>query len=328
MFPFCDLFLESLSCLIQKIKMEFVKRRSHGTTIVEQQDGYEKYGSRVIVELSKRMTVDFGKGFTPTNLKYMRQFYLSWTHYRLLMRVENINAREFYTEEAIKSSWSTRQLERQINSFFYERLLSSLNKEKVLEEIQKLEPAKVPGDIIREPYVLEFLGLNPNDYFYESDHEEALITHLQKFLLELGRGFFFVARQKRITFDGRHFRIDLVFYNYILKCFILIDLKIGDLTHQDLGQMQMYVHCYERELMNEGDNPPIGIVLCADKSESVVKYTLPENETQIFALQLAMEPLSAFWPMSQRMYLHKLLLVAYHQSLLEIALMIKLFLTY
>ena len=268
-----------------------------GKSIVEQQDGYEKaeYGSRLIAELSKQMIVDFGKGFTLTNLKYMRQFYLtfpnshalrgelSWTHYRLLMRVENKNAREFYIEEAIKSNWSTRQLERQINSFFYERLLSSQNKETVSEEIQKLEPAKVPEDIIRDPYVLEFLGLSPNDDFYESDLEEALITHLQKFLLELGRGFSFVARQKRITFDGRHFRIDLVFYNYILKCFVLIDLKIGDLTHQDLGQMQMYVHYYERELMNEGDNPPIGIVLCADKSESVVKYTLPENETQIFA---------------------------------------------
>ncbi|MFR3389845.1 MAG: PDDEXK nuclease domain-containing protein [[Clostridium] scindens] len=268
-----------------------------GKNIVEQQGGEEKaeYGVRLIAELSKQMTTDFGKGFTVANLKNMRQFYLtfpksyalrselSWTHYRLLMRVENENAREFYTEEAIKSNWSTRQLERQINSFFYERLLSSQNKEKVSEEIQKLESAKVPEDIIRDPYVLEFLGLSPNDDFYESDLEEALITHLQKFLLELGRGFSFVARQKRITFDGRHFRIDLVFYNYILKCFVLIDLKIGDLTHQDLGQMQMYVHYYERELMNEGDNPPIGIVLCADKSESVVKYTLPENETQIFA---------------------------------------------
>ena len=268
-----------------------------GKSIVEQQGGEEKaeYGVRLIAELSKQMSTDFGKGFTVANLKNMRQFYLtfpksyalrselSWTHYRLLMRVENKNARRFYIEEAIKSNWSTRQLERQINSFFYERLLSSQNKEKVSEEIQKLESAKVPEDIIRDPYVLEFLGLNPKDDFYESDLEEALITHLQKFLLELGRGFSFVARQKRITFDGRHFRIDLVFYNYILKCFVLIDLKIGDLTHQDLGQMQMYVHYYERELMNKGDNPPIGIVLCADKSESIVKYTLPENETQIFA---------------------------------------------
>ena len=268
-----------------------------GKSIVEQQGGEEKaeYGVRLIAELSKQMSTDFGKGFTVANLKNMRQFYLtfpksyalrselSWTHYRLLMRVENKNARRFYIEEAIKSNWSTRQLERQINSFFYERLLSSQNKEKVSEEIQKLESAKVPEDIIRDPYVLEFLGLNPKDDFYESDLEEALITHLQKFLLELGRGFSFVARQKRITFDGRHFRIDLVFYNYILKCFVLIDLKIGDLTHQDLGQMQMYVHYYERELMNKWDNPPIGIVLCADKSESIVKYTLPENETQIFA---------------------------------------------
>ena len=268
-----------------------------GKSIIEEQGGNEKaeYGSGLLKELSKQMTKDFGKGFTVTNLKYMRQFYLmfpnghalrdelSWTHYRLLIKVENDNAREFYMQEAVKSQWSTRQLERQINSFFYERLLSSKNKEQVAEEIQILEPAKEPEDIIRDPYVLEFLGLSSNDDFYESDLEQALITHLQKFLLELGRGFSFVARQKRITFDGRHFRIDLVFYNYILKCFVLIDLKVGDLTHQDLGQMQMYVHYFERELMNEGDNPPIGIVLCADKSESVVKYTLPENEIQIFA---------------------------------------------
>ena len=258
-----------------------------GKSIIEEQGGSEKaeYGTGLLKELSKQMTRDFGKGFTVANLKNMRQFYLtfpngyalrselSWTHYRLLMRVENDHAREFYMQEAVKSQWSTRQLERQI----------SKNKEQVAAEIRTLEPAKKPEDVIRDPYVLGFLGLASNDDFYESDLEQALITHLQKFLLELGRGFSFVARQKRITFDGRHFRIDLVFYNYILKCFVLIDLKVGDLTHQDLGQMQMYVHYYERELMNEGDNPPIGIVLCADKSESVVKYTLPENETQIFA---------------------------------------------
>ena len=268
-----------------------------GREIVEKQGGASraKYGEGLISSIALRLTMEFGDGFTVPNLRNMRQFYLtfpkryalrselSWTHYRLLMRVENDKAREFYMQEAVKSQWSTRQLERQINSFFYERLLSSKNKEQVAEEIQTLEPAKKPEDVIRDPYVLEFLGLTPNDDFYESDLEQALITHLQKFLLELGRGFSFVARQKRITFDGRHFRIDLVFYNYILKCFVLIDLKVGDLTHQDLGQMQMYVHYYERELMNEGDNPPIGIVLCADKSESVVKYTLPENETQIFA---------------------------------------------
>jgi predicted nuclease of restriction endonuclease-like (RecB) superfamily len=268
-----------------------------GKSIIEEQDGDERaeYGAGLLQELAESLTKDFGKSFNVRNLQMMRQFYitfpnanalrseLSWTHYRLLMRVENENARTFYMEEAVKAQWSTRQLERQINSFFYERLLSSQNKEAVANEIQTLESMKKPEDIIRDPYVLEFLGLTQNDDFYESDLEQALITHLQNFLLELGRGFSFVARQKRITFDGRHFYIDLVFYNYILKCFVLIDLKIGDLTHQDLGQMQMYVNYYERELMNEGDHPPIGIVLCADKSDAVVKYTLPENETQVFA---------------------------------------------
>ena len=242
------------------------------------------------------MTKEFGKGFIVANLKNMRQFYLifqksyalrselTWTHYRLLMRVENENARNFYIEECIKSNWSTRQLERQITTLFYERLLSSKDKEKVSKEIFKLEPQiKKAEDIIKDPYVLEFLGLPENTNFLEKNLEQALIDHLQKFLLELGRGFSFVARQKRITFDGRHFYIDLVFYNYLLKCFVLIDLKVGDLTHQDLGQMQMYVHYFEEEMMNEGDNPPIGIVLCADKSDSIVKYTLSKNETQVFA---------------------------------------------
>lgn len=210
-------------------------------SIIDEQGGNEKaeYGTGLLKELSKQMIQDFGKGFTVTNLKYMRQFYLmfpnghalrdklSWTHYRLLIKVENNNAREFYMQEAVKSQWSTRQLERQINSFFYERLLSSKNKEQVAKEIQILELAKEPEDIIRDLYVLEFLGLSSNDDFYESDLKQAVITHLQKILLELGRGFSFVARQKRITFDGRHFRIDLVFYNYILKCFVLNRFKSG-----------------------------------------------------------------------------------------------------
>lgn len=269
-----------------------------GRVIVEKQDGKDKaeYGTALLKKLSKEMTKEFGKGFTLTNLKYMRQFYLtfpkshalsdqlSWTHYRLLMRVENENARNFYLEESIKENWSTRQLERQITTLFYERILSSKNKNKVAQEIYKLEAQrKQPEDIIKDPYVLEFLGLPENMDFLEKNLEQALIEHLQKFLLELGRGFSFVARQKRITFDGRHFYIDLVFYNYILKCFVLIDLKVGDLTHQDLGQMQMYVHYFEDEMMTEGDNPPIGIVLCADKSEAIVKYTLPKGEKQIFA---------------------------------------------
>ena len=269
-----------------------------GRVIVEKQGGSNKaeYGTALIKNLSKKMTKEFGKGFTVANLKNMRQFYLifqksyalrselTWTHYRLLMRVENENARNFYIEECIKSNWSTRQLERQITTLFYERLLSSKDKEKVSKEIYKLEPQiKKAEDIIKDPYVLEFLGLPENTNFLEKNLEQALIDHLQKFLLELGRGFSFVARQKRITFDGRHFYIDLVFYNYLLKCFVLIDLKVGDLTHQDLGQMQMYVHYFEEEMMNEGDNPPIGIVLCADKSDSIVKYTLSKNETQVFA---------------------------------------------
>lgn len=268
-----------------------------GKSIVEQQGGETRaeYGAQLLGALSKQMTADFGKGFTVTNLKYMRQFYLtfpnghalrdhlSWTHYRLLMKVENENARQFYMDECVKSAWSTRQLERQIGSFFYERLLSSKDKAGISAEIKSLEPAKRPEDIIRDPYVLEFLGLEQNSSFYESDLEQALIDHLQKFLLELGRGFSFVARQKRFTFDGRHFFIDLVFYNYILKCFVLIDLKTGDLMHPDIGQMQMYVNYYTREMMNEGDNPPIGIVLCSDKSDTVVRYTLPEDNAQIFA---------------------------------------------
>jgi predicted nuclease of restriction endonuclease-like (RecB) superfamily len=268
-----------------------------GKSIVEKQGGEARaeYGARLISELSTRMTADFGKGFTPTNLQNMRLFYLtfpnshalrtnlSWTHYRLLIRVENEQARLFYQDECVKAGWSTRQLERQINSFFYERLLSSRNKGEVAAEINTLEPARKPEDVIRDPYVLEFLGIEQNASFFENDLEQALIDHLQKFLLELGRGFSFVARQKRITFDGRHFYIDLIFYNYILKCFVLIDLKLGDLTHQDLGQMQMYVNYYTREMMNEGDTSPIGIILCADKSDTVVKYTLPEHNKQIFA---------------------------------------------
>jgi len=267
-----------------------------GKQIVEAQAGNERaeYGEYLIKYLSQKLTNDFGKGFTITNLKYMRQFYvmfpirhalrdqLAWTHYRLIMKVENEQARNFYIDECIKANWSTRQLERQINTHFYERLLSSQNREIVSQEIFTKEPDISPVDMIKDPYILEFLGLKHNSDLLESDLEKALITHIQHFLLELGRGFTFEARQKRISFDGEHFYIDLVFYNYLLKCFVLVDLKTGKLKHQDMGQMQMYVNFYTRELMNEGDNPPIGIILCADKSESVVRYTLPEDNRQIF----------------------------------------------
>ncbi len=254
-----------------------------------------EYGKGLLQFLSDKLTAEFGKGYTVRNLRNMRQFYiayqkrhtlcteLSWSHYRILMRISDEERRSWYTEECAKAGWSVRQLERQINTMFYGRLLASKDKEPVSEEIQKTEPKPEYEKIIRDPYVLEFLDLPANPHFYEKDLEQALIEHLQKFLLELGRGFCFEARQKKISFDGRHFYIDLVFYNYILKCFVLIDLKIGDLTHQDLGQMQMYVNYYTRELMNEGDNPPIGIVLCADKSDAIVKYTLPEDNRQVFA---------------------------------------------
>ncbi|MDD4834518.1 MAG: PDDEXK nuclease domain-containing protein [Lutispora sp.] len=268
-----------------------------GKQIYEAQGENERaeYGSGLLKLISEKLTEEFGRGFTVRNLNNMRSFYiafpnwnalstnLSWTHYRLLLKVEDEKARKFYMQECEKSNWSTRQLERQINSFYYQRLLSSQDKDSVGNEIQNLEQGVDAKDIIRDPYVLEFLGLEQTPNLYEKDIEQGLINHLQKFLLELGRGFSFVARQKRISFDGEHYYIDLVFYNYILKCFVIIDLKVGKLTHQDLGQMQMYVNYYTRELMNEGDNLPIGIVLCADKSDSVVKYTLPEGNNQIYA---------------------------------------------
>ena len=253
------------------------------------------YGKGLLRFLADNLTSEFGKGFDESNLRKMRQFYsvfpirdtlcpeLSWSHYRLLMRIADEKERTFYTEECVKSAWSVRQLERQIHTMYYQRLLSSQDKAPVSAEIRTTEPKPEYEKIVKDPYVMEFLQIKPDTHVFESDLEQALINHLQQFLLELGRGFSFVARQKRFTLDGQNFYIDLVFYNYILKCFVLIDLKMGQLTHQDIGQMQMYVNYYTRELMNEGDNPPIGIVLCADKSDAIVKYTLPENNSQIFA---------------------------------------------
>ena len=268
-----------------------------GRLIVEKQGGKERatYGDNLIEVLSARLTLEYGKGFTVANLRNMRQFYftfekhytvcseLSWSHCRLLMRVENANARDFYVEECKRGNWSVRQLERQINSLCYERLLTSRDKDSIVDEIIRKEPAVTTKDIIKDPYVLEFLGLDPSSKNYEADLEQSLIDHIQRFLLELGRGFTFEARQKRISLDGDHFYIDLVFYNYVLRCFVLIDIKTGKLTHQDIGQMQMYVNYYTREMMNEGDNPPIGILLCAERNESVVRYTFPEGGSkQIF----------------------------------------------
>ena len=253
------------------------------------------YEKQVLKYISERLTAEFGRGFDISNLRNMRRFNLtfpiqdalrpelSWTHYRSLMKVNDAKARDFYLEECAKAGWSSRQLERQINTLFYQRILASRDKESVAAEIQTTEPKPEYEQIIKDPYVLEFLNLPTNEHFYESSLEQALIDHLQKFLLELGRGFSFVARQKYFNVDGRHFYIDLVFYNYILKCFVLIDLKTGDLTHQDIGQMQMYVNYFTRYMMNEGDNPPVGLLLCAQKSDTLVRLTLPEDNRQIYA---------------------------------------------
>lgn len=268
-----------------------------GKMIVEKQGGAEraKYGDGLIEELSIQMTKDFGRGFNITNLKRMRQFYLafqkgatpwhqlSWSHFRLILSLDDENARNFYIKEAVDGNWSVRQLAREIQTFSYQRYIASNGNHDVIDDTAKKEESFDPKDIIKDPYILEFAGLKADSSFYEKDLENALISHLNDFLLELGNGFAFVARQRRFDMDGRNFYVDLVLYNYKLKCFVLIDLKKGDLTHQDIGQMQMYVNYYTRELMEPGDNPPIGIILSADKSDTLVKYTLPLDNKQIYA---------------------------------------------
>lgn len=270
-----------------------------GKQIYEAQNENDRaeYGKELLSELSKALTKEYGKGFDKSNLSRMRKFYLcfqnvdalrqelSWTHYRLILKVEDEKKRKFYIDECVKSNWSTRQLERQINSFYYERLLSTQEREKeeVRNEIKTLEPSRNINDIVKDPYILEFLNLKENKKFLERDLEQGLIDNLQEFLLELGKGFSFVGRQKRITADGEHFYIDLVFYNYLLKCFVLIDLKLGKLTHQDIGQMDFYVRYYEKEIKGDDDNPTIGIILCSEKNETIVKYSILEESKQIFA---------------------------------------------
>jgi len=266
----------------------------------EQKGKYRaQYGTKLLENLSRKLTNDFGKGFDPTNLWNMRKFYLTfpildavrqelrWTHYRFLLRVENENARNFYLAECAQAHWSTRQLERQINSFYYERLLASKNrlpvKREADERANQLKAA--PEEQIKDPYVLEFLGLREMPHLRESQLEQALIDHLQKFLLELGRGFSFVARQMRISTETQHFYIDLVFYNYLLKCFVIIDLKTSKLTHQDIGQMDMYVRIFEDKIKQTGDNPTIGIILCTKKDETIVKYSVLKESKKLFASQ-------------------------------------------
>ena len=290
----------------RKVNFIMVEAYWHiGQKIVqEEQNGEDraKYGSYLIKELSIQLTAEFGKGFSQQSLRNMRQFYncfqirstlwseLSWSHYKLIIRLKAEKARSYYMEESAKSNWSVRALERQINTHYYERLISSKEQQPVIDEaIQNTKDLHLtPKDIIKDPYVLEFLDLKQNDSFYESELETAIIDKLKDFLLELGRGFAFVSRQKRIKAETSDFYIDLVFYNYILKCFVLVDLKKGKLTHQDIGQMDMYVNMFDDLEKAKDDNPTIGIVLCSHKDETVVKYSKINDKDNLFVSKYQM----------------------------------------
>lgn len=277
--------------------------------VEEEQKGIERaeYGKAIIQQLSDRLIKEFGKGYGKSTLADMRKFYityskgsnifhalcgksnlpsqpqLSWAHYRLLMRITVEEVRTFYEIEAVQNKWSSRELERQINSLLFERLAKSKDKEELMALARKGQEIIKPSDAIKDPIVLEFLGLPESHLLVESDLEQALINNLQHFLLELGKGFAFVARQKRITIDGDHFYADLVFYHTILKCYVIADIKIRKLSHADLGQIQLYVNYFDQEIATEGDNPTIGLILCTQKNDAVVKYTLGEKNQQIFA---------------------------------------------
>ncbi|MFZ1344446.1 PDDEXK nuclease domain-containing protein [Thiothrix eikelboomii] len=273
-----------------------------GRLIVEhEQQGAARaeYGKQTLQYLSGKLSKEFGDGFKARNLRYMRAFYLeypiwhsvraklTWTHYRHLLRVDNIHARDWYANEAITQGWSTRALDRQISTLFYERLLSSGEHQAgVAMEAQQLIAAQAapdPRDFIRDPYVLEFLGATAGAHLYEKDMEQGLIDQLQAFLMELGKGFAFVARQKHLRVEGEDFFVDLVFYNYLLKCFVLIDLKVGKLAHQDVGQMDMYVRVFEEQYRGDGDNPTLGLLLCSERNHAVAKYSQLRENPHLFA---------------------------------------------
>ncbi len=254
-----------------------------------------EYGKAVLQGLSEKLTEEFGKGFDVRNLRNMRSFYLTfpirnalrseltWTHYRALLRVENEAARKWYIDECIRSGWSSRQLERQISTLYYERLLSSRNKEPVISEADELLKTLGAENFIKDPYVLDFLDLKNYPALRETDLEQALIDKLQEFLLELGRGFCFVARQKLMRYEDEDFYLDLVFYHSILKCHVLIDLKIGKLSHGDVGQMDSYIRMFDALYKSDDDNPTIGIILCSQKNEAIVKYSVLNDAKQVFA---------------------------------------------
>ena len=268
-----------------------------GKIIMEIQQGDERasYGDAVLDKLSQKLTNEFGKGFSKRNLERMRKFYiffpiattvssqLSWSHYLELIKIDDEQKRNFYLNECINSKWSVRELQRQRDSLLYERLTISADKEKILELSEKGQILKSSEDLVKDPFVLEFLDIKENTDYLESDLEKNIIEHLKEFLLELGRGFSYVGNQVRLTLEEDHFYPDLVFYNRLLRCFVIIDLKIGKVSHQDIGQMQMYVNYYDREIKQDDENPTVGILLSTNKNETVVKYTLPEDNKTIFS---------------------------------------------
>lgn len=264
---------------------------------IEEQKGQDRaeYGAYLLQNIAMEIEKEFGSGFSVRQLERARQFYrtypiasavrsqLNWYQYRLLIQIDDKDKREYYELETANNNWTGRELERQINSGLYERLLLSNDKKAVLEVARKERIPESPTEIIKDPMVLEFLGLRPEATYYEKDLERALITNLQAFLLELGNGFSFVARQKRILLEDDEFFADLVFYNRLLRCFVVIELKTRKITHEDIGQLQMYVNYYDRNEKTPDENPTIGILLCADKNDTLVKYTLPENNNTIMA---------------------------------------------
>jgi predicted nuclease of restriction endonuclease-like (RecB) superfamily len=271
-----------------------------GRHIVEFEQGgaaRAEYGKRLLPNLAESLTAEFGRGFDATNLRHMRGFFLafpicdalrrelSWTHYRLLLRVDNTEARQWYVNEAVVQNWSSRALERQIGTLYFERLLLSGDKASVAAEADAMIAAlpQTPRKFVRDPVMLEFLGLPGTGKLLESKLEQALMDKLQSFLLELGKGFAFVARQQRVSTETKDFYVDLVFYNYLLKCFVLFDLKSGELSHQDVGQMDMYVRMYDDLKRGPEDNPTVGIILCATKDASVVRYSVLHENEQLFA---------------------------------------------
>lgn len=268
-----------------------------GKRLMEIQNADERaaYGKQILKNVSNKLIEEYGNGFSIANLKRMRKFYnifqkgatvlreLTWSHYVELIKISDELKRNFYMHEAINSNWSVRELQRQVNSLLYERLSISKNKEELLEMANKGAVIKSSKDLVKDPFVLEFLDIKENTDYLESDLEVNLLKHLKEFLLELGKGFMFVGSKVRITLEDDHFYPDLIFYNRILKCFVIIDLKIHKLTHQDIGQMQMYVNYYDRVIKKEDENPTIGILLGTNKNETVVEYTLPNDNKSIYA---------------------------------------------